>query len=300
MSLRILITGGAGFVALHTAEQAVARGHQVCLLDIRNPVSELAGMASGARFQRADILAPLPDDVAHATFDVILHLAAIVGPIASRQDPGRATEVNVMGTSRMLERARNSGARLIYLSTATLYGRRPELLPLDETAPADPVSIYDATKFMGETLCASYRRTFGVEAAAIRTGFVFGRGNSVGQYFVPAVLQGEPVNEPIGGDHPCDFTYVVDIARALVLAAEARTLPEPVYNVTGGRLATRQTFADAVTRVLPQARLGLGAGIDPDRHLRGACLLERASRDFGYVPTATLEEAIADWVERAS
>ncbi len=292
------MTGGAGFVALHLAEQAVAAGHNVVLADPRDPPAGLAPLAAGAAFRRADILEISETDAAWAGFDAIVHLAAVVGPIAARARPERTTRVNVMGTSRMLELGRVTGARLVYLSTATLYGNRPDLAPLDETDPPDPVSLYDATKLMGETLVASYRATFGVTAASIRTGFVFGPGHSVGEYFVPAVLAGQSVSEAAGGGHPCDFTYVVDLARALLRAAEAPRLPEPVYNVSGGVLLTRADFADAVRAVLPQAQIDLAPGLDHARHLRGANRIDRARRDLGFTPTP-LPAAIADWVARA-
>jgi nucleoside-diphosphate-sugar epimerase len=198
----------------------------------------------------------------------------------------------------VLEAARDSGARVILLSTATLYGTRPDLLPLDEDATPDPVSLYDATKLMAETLCTSYRRTFGVIAASLRTGFVYGAGNSVGEYFVYPTLRGEAVREPAGGDHPCDFTYVEDLALALVCAAEQPSLPEAIYNVTGGSLHTRGEFAAIVRRLLPQAHITLAPGIDPMRHLRGACVIRRAIRDFGYRPH-TMEAGITDWIAKA-
>jgi nucleoside-diphosphate-sugar epimerase len=294
--VRVLITGGGGFVGLHAAQAALARGHEVVLTDIDAPRPPLRALANGCKFVKGDILAP--GFIRPLVTDTVIHCAAVVGPIATRKQPQRAVDVNVGGTSRILEAARETGARVILLSTATLYGTRPDLEPLDEDAPAEPVSLYDATKLMAETLCTSYRKTFGITCASLRTGFVYGAGNSVGEYFVYSTLRGEAVNEPAGRDHPCDFTYVEDVASALVAAAEQLSLPETVYNVTGGSLHTRGEFADIVRRLLPRARLSLGAGIDPVRHLRGACVIERAARDFGYRPH-TLEAGITDWIAKA-
>ena len=99
---------------------------------------------------------------------------------------------------------------------------------------------------MGETWCAAHRRTFGSDCASFRTGFVYGRGNQIGEYFLPRALAGEMIEESAGGDHPCDFTYVVDLAEALLAAATAPLLAHNVYNVTGGVLRTRGEFAEAV------------------------------------------------------
>jgi len=295
----LLITGGAGFVALHAAEIALSRGHGVRMLDVRKPEPEFLDMIAGSDFIEGDIRDE--DALARAMdgCDAAIHCAAIVGPAAGKADPLRAVDVNVKGTAKLLEAARKRSARVINMSTATLYGNRPNLEPLDEYDPPDPVSIYDASKLMSETLCASYRKTFGVVVSSIRTGFVYGYGSRIGQYFVPAALEGRTVNEKIGGDHPCDFTYVVDLARALVDAAEAPRLPEPVYNVSNGRLQLRRAFAQAVRSALPDADINAGEGIDPDRHLRGPSITVRAQRDFGYASRFSLEEGVADWVSRA-
>lgn len=295
---RFLITGGSGFVALHAAEQALARGHSVTLFDLSPPPDYAAALAPGARLVAGDVrhravLAAAAEDATH-----VIHCAAVVGPVPANADPARAVEVNVGGTSNVLELARARGLPVVNLSTATLYGHRPGLEALDEAAAPDPIGVYDATKLMAETLCAAYRRTYGVAVASVRTGFVFGYGSRIGEYFLPRVLRGEAIEEPCGGDHSCDFTYVVDLARGLVAAAEAGALPEPVYNITTGVRRTRGDLAEAVRALVPGVVIRQGGGIDPARHLRGACLIARAARDFGYAPRFTLETGLAHWRER--
>ncbi|MBL8700507.1 MAG: NAD(P)-dependent oxidoreductase [Alphaproteobacteria bacterium] len=295
---RVLITGGSGFVALHAAEVALARGHAVTLFDLSSPPAYAARLAPGARHVQGDVrdraaLAAAAEGASH-----VIHCAAVVGPAPAKADPTRAVEVNVVGTGNVLELARARGLPVVNLSTATLYGHRPGLEPLDETAAPDPIGVYDATKLMAETLCTTYRRTFAVEVASIRTGFVFGHGSRIGEYFLQRVLRGEAIEEPCGADHSCDFTYVVDLARGLVAAAEAGALPEPVYNVTTGVRRTRGDLAAAVRSLVPAAVIRQGPGVDPARHLRGACLIARAHRDFGYAPRFTLETGLAHWLDR--
>ena len=132
----------------------------------------------------------------------------------------------------------------------------------------------------------------------MRTGFVFGLGTAIGEYFLPRVLRGEAVREAAGREHPCDFTYVVDLARGLLAAAGAPELPHDVYNLTGGVLRTRGELAQAVRQLVPQAEIEQGAGPDPARHLRGACVIERARTDLGWTPRFTLEQGLADWMRR--
>ncbi|WP_293868170.1 NAD(P)-dependent oxidoreductase [uncultured Alsobacter sp.] len=299
MAERVVITGGAGFVAIHAAEVALSRGIAVTLVDVRDPPPELARLVPGATMVRADIRDAEQVAGACPAGVPIIHCAALVGPQAGKAEPYRALEINVMGTARLLERVRDAGGRLVHVSTATLYGHRPDLAVLSEDDHPSPLGIYDASKLMSETLCTQYRATYGVQATSVRTGFVFGFGSRIGEYFIPRVLAGEAVREPCGRDHPCDFTCVEDLAEGLVAAACAQDLPEPVYNVTGGRLHTRGDFAEAVRRALPQANIEQGPGVDPARHLRGACDIGRARRDLGYRPRQSLDSGIAGWIKRA-
>lgn len=284
---RLLVTGAAGFIGTAVVEVARARGHTVTGLDQRPGADLIADVTDRAAVAEAA-----------AGSDAIIHAAAVVGPDPARADPAGATRINVDGTLAVLEAARAGGQRAICVSTATLYGRRHDLAPLDEASPVDPVSIYDATKAMAETLCAAYRKTFGTEVASFRTSFVYGLGHSTGDYYVHRLLAGERQIEDVGAAHPCDFTYVHDLALGLVQAAEAEALPEPVYNLSGGVLRTRGDLRAAVLAHFPDARITQTPGVDPGRHLRGVCLIERAARDFGYAPRFTLEEGIADMVRR--
>lgn len=291
MSRNILVTGAAGFIGAAVAEAALARGHTVTGLDRRPGLGAFPSRVADVTDRAA---------VAEAAMgcDAIIHLAAVVGPDPARADPAAATAINVDGTLAVLEAARAQNLQAVCVSTATLYGRRPDLEPLDETAPVDPVSVYDATKYMAEILCGTYRKTFGTNVASFRTSFVYGLGHSTGDYYVERLLAGEREIEDVGAAHPCDFTYVHDLALGLVQAAERDGLPEPVYNLSGGVLLTRGDLAEVVLAHFPGAAIRQTPGTDPRRHLRGVCRIERAARDFGYAPRHSLQEGIADMVRR--
>jgi UDP-glucuronate 4-epimerase len=297
--MKLLVTGGAGLIGLHVAEAAGKAGCSVRLTDVADPpAGVLERFAPEAEFARFDVRDADAGARLAAQCSAIVHCAALVGPSRCRETPLLAVAVNVQGTGNLLELARHTGLRLLHVSTATLYGNDPSLTPLDETARPDPLGVYDASKLMAETLCTAYRRTYDTDVASFRTGFVYGFGSAIGEYFLPRALKGEAIAEPNGEAHPCDFTYVVDLAEGLVSAATAPSLPEPVYNLTGGRLRTRGELAAAVRRALPSARISQGAGLAPDRHLRGPCVIERARRDFGYEPRFSLEAGIEDWLGR--
>ncbi|MBI3973990.1 MAG: hypothetical protein HY332_22150 [Chloroflexi bacterium] len=98
-----------------------------------------------------------------------------------------------------------------------------------------------------------------------------------------------------GADHPCDFTYVRDLARGLLLAHSRRPLHDRLLNVTGGALRTRGELAAIVRQLVPGARVEIGPGLSPNGHLRGPCDLRRARQQLGYEPVFTLETGLADW-----
>lgn len=291
-----LVTGGCGMVAQHVAEAALARGCEVRLADYS--WSEDRVWISGVERISFDVRDRTACMAAAEGTTAVIHCAAVVGPARSRIDPLMTLEVNVNGTAYLLEAAHRAGSRLVNVSTATLYGHRPDLAPLHEDDRVDPLTVYDGTKRMGEVYCSAHRRTYGSDVASFRTGFVFGHGSQIGEYFLPRVLAGEEVVETTGGDHPCDFTYVVDLAEALVAAALAPRLAHDVYNVTGGRLHRRRELADAVRSLVPGASIVLADGIDPARHLRGPSVLTRARTDFGWSPRFDLTSALADWKAR--
>ena len=283
-------------VAQHVAEAALGLGHEVILADAA--WSEERMWVAGAERATFDIRDAGACERHVQGVGAVIHCAAVVGPARSRTDPRLTLTVNVGGTANLLEAAHAHGARLVNVSTATLYGNRPDLQPLRETDPTDPLTVYDGTKLMSETWCATHRRTYGSDCASFRTGFVYGRGNQIGEYFLPRVLAGERVEETAGGDHPCDFTYVVDLAEALVAAALAQHIPASVYNITGGVLRTRGEFADAVRSLVPGAQVVQAPGIDPARHLRGPCVLALAQADFGWRPRFDIAAGLADWRHR--
>ena len=292
----LLVTGGSGMIGQHVAEAAHAHGLRVRLADYMWPDTPL--WAKEDERVTFDVRDPIAcREHAHGVHAVV-HCAAMVGPARARVDPLLTLAVNVNGTANLLEAARLAGARLVNMSTATLYGHRPAVELLEETTYTDPLTVYDGSKLMAETYCSTHHRTYLSDVASVRTGFVYGHGTQIGEYFLPRVIRGESVNEPAGRDHPCDFTYAQDLAEALVAAALAPTLKHTVYNVTGGVLRTRGDLAEAVRRLVPGSMITQGTGVDPARHLRGACSIERAKQDFDWQPRFTLESGLSDWLAR--
>ncbi|MCC6627240.1 MAG: NAD(P)-dependent oxidoreductase [Chloroflexi bacterium] len=297
--MRVLVTGAGGFVGGFVAARFARAGHAVVGLD-RQPRPLDARHGAGAipmievdLLDEKRILAAVHESEA----ETIVHAAAVISQADGAADPTRTVRINVEGTLHVLEAARARGARVVYVSTATLYGLHPDLHPLDEDDRPEPVGIYDASKLMAETLALTYATVYGLDVVAIRPGFVYGPGASTGGYYLDRAFRGEPIDEPVGGDLPMDMTYVRDLAEGIYLAATVRPLAHRLFNITGGASRRRAEVAALVQQLVPRAAIRVGPGIAPGAHLRGPSRLDRARADLGYAPRFTLEAGLTDWLD---
>jgi nucleoside-diphosphate-sugar epimerase len=297
--MRVLITGGCGFVGAFTALELTRQGHQVVCFDRRAERSDVL-LAAGPDIPvvEGDIRdrTQLAAAVAAHNVEAIVHTAAVIGQGDGAAQPDWMLDINVGGTVNVLETARAHNLRVVYISTATLYGQHPDLHLLNEDARPDPVGMYDTTKLMAETLAISYHKIFGLDVVALRPGYVYGHHNSTGGYFLDRVARGEVVEQPVGADLPIDATYVRDLAQGIVRALTVRPITSRVFNITGGALRLRGEVAQIARKLVPGAQINLGPGIPPAAHLRGPSDLSRARAELGYEPRYTLEQGMADWL----
>ena len=285
--MRVLITGGAGFVGAFTALELLADGHQIVAFDRRAEPNDVLDEAGGrVTLVQGDVRDRdhLAAAVSQHRIEAIVHAAAVIGQTEGAADPERMFAINVTGTLNVLEVARAVDARVVFVSTATLYGQHADLHPLTEDDLPGPVGMYDTTKLMAETLVVSYHTIYGLDTVAVRPGYVYGHRTSTGGYFLDRVFNGEAVEQASGADLPMDVTYVKDLAFGLRLALTVRPLRHRVFNITGGVSRRRSEVADLARQLVPGARIALGAGYPPDAHLRGPSVLARARDELGYVP----------------
>jgi nucleoside-diphosphate-sugar epimerase len=297
--MRVLITGGTGFVGSFTAAQFADRGHQVVCFDRRlQPPPGFAVGQSGVAVVEGDILdrENLRQVIQEHRIEAVVHAAAIISQTDGAADPERMYRINVEGAFAVLEAVRAAQLRMVYVATATLYGQHADLHPLTEDARPDPVGIYDTTKLMAETLAITYHKVYGLDIVAVRPGYVYGPGNSTGGYLLDRVFAGEAIEQDIGADLPMDVTYVKDLANGIYLAMTARPLSHRIFNITGGVLRRRSEVAQLARQLVPGAQIRLGPGIPPSAHLRGPSDLTRSRDELGYAPRYSLEEGMADWL----
>jgi UDP-glucose 4-epimerase len=313
--MRLLVTGGAGYVGSVVAAQLIEAGHEVTVLDDLSTGHEDA-VPEGARFVRADIRAA---GDALAGVDAVLHFAAksLVGE--SVQKPGLYWDNNLGGTLALLEAMRDRGVdRIVFSSTAATYGE-PERSPIEETDPARPTNPYGASKLAVDTALGAYARLRGLGAVSLRyfnVAGAYGRfreRHAVETHLIPNVLKvatGERASASVfGDDYPTpdgtcvrDYIHVADLALSHVAAARrlaAGEPIEPVYNLGSGdgvsvgeimRTMAEVTGIDFTPEIAPR-RQG-----DPARIVASG---ELAARDLDWSMRHSLRDMVSSaWEAR--
>ena len=251
--LRLLITGGAGFIGSNLASLALERGHSVTIIDDLSTgfANNLKGLP--VRLVEASILDDDAMSDAVRDADSVTHLAALGSVPRSIKDPVATHHANATGTLAVLEAARAAGvSHVTVASSSSVYGLNPAL-PKSEREWVRPMSPYAVTKLATEQYPLAYQESFGMSTMAFRFFNVYGPHQRAGHVyaavipvFVDALLRGEPL--PINGDgsNSRDFTYVGTVCRVLLDAAERRlSHPEPVNLAFG----TNTTLLELVGKI---------------------------------------------------
>ena len=224
--MRAIVTGGTGFIGSHIVDMLCGEGHSVGVLDISPPAKEWP-VPSGAALYLLDVATREAEDaIAAFAPDVIFHLAANASVPASVADPVGDARTTLLGLLHVLEGARRGGSRkVVYSSSAAIYGDPQVAMPIDETAPLTPLSPYGVAKAAGESYLEVYRMLHGLQYAALRYANVYGpRQGLTGEGGVVAIFAEKYAREaPLSlygdGLHTRDYIFVEDVARANLLAA---------------------------------------------------------------------------------
>lgn len=254
--MRILITGGAGFIGSNLARLALSAGHDITILDDLSTGYRENLDAIDVRFIEGSILDDDALGQAVSGADSVVHLAALGSVPRSIQNPVASHEANATGTLRVLEAARAEGIKqVIVASSSSVYGMNPAL-PKSEREWVRPMSPYAVSKLATEQYTLAFQQSYGMETLAFRFFNVYGPRQMAGHVyaavipvFLDALLKGEAL--PINGDgtNSRDFTYVGTVCRVLLDAVERRvTHPEPV-NLAFGTNTTLLELIDQIEAV---------------------------------------------------
>jgi len=301
--MRIVITGGAGFIGSNLAEVlALAPNNEVCVVDdLSTGRVENLPIASGIEFIKGSITDLQLMNEVLADADFVFHQAALPGVQRSIEDPAHTNEVNIRGTLNVLMAARDAGVKkVIYASSSSVYGDTPEL-PNREGMTPNPLSPYAVTKLVGEYYCKVFNDVYGLNTISLRYFNVYGpRQDPHSEYaaviprFVSRVLRGEPPIIYGDGQQTRDFTFVKDVVNANILAMNSDATG--VYNIASGRMISIQELATLITRLT-----GRDSDLEPvfDKPRKGDVRhsladISQARAVMGYKPEYSLERGLEE------
>ncbi len=306
--MRVLVTGGAGFIGSTLVDLLLARGHQVHVVDDlrRGGKANLAAAASSPEFTLSEVdindpaLARLCEQVRP---EVVCHLAAQIDVRSSVADPVNDARQNVLGTINVAEAARAAGVRKIVFASSggSIYGT-PDDLPVAETAPVNPLSPYAVSKVSGELYLNAFRQLYGLECTSLALANVYGpRQDPHGEagvvaIFARALLAGDPTTIFGDGGNTRDYLYVGDVAAAFATAMG------PAGNGRRYNIGTGVQTSDARLHGLVAAAAGAPdqPTVAPARlgDLRASALdASLAAAELGWRPEVTVAEGVRRTVE---
>jgi UDP-glucose 4-epimerase len=298
--VRILVTGGAGFIGSHVVDAYIAAGHEVAVLDNFSTGSE-ANLNPAAALHRADLRDQAAVEKAVASFrpEIVNHHAAQSEVPKSVADPGLDAMVNIVGGLHLLKASLDHKVKkIIFISTGgALYGE-PDVVPADEDHPVRPLSPYGTSKFSFEQYLGTFKRTFGLEFTVLRYANIYGprqdffaEEGRVVAIFASRMLTGKPVTIDGDGEQSRDMLHVGDAATANLAALE-RGDGEIFHISTGIPVSVNDLFRKLA--LLTDYKLAPNTG--PKRKgdvYRIALDNSRARRGLGWEPRVSLEEGLS-------
>ena len=303
--MRVLVTGGAGFIGSHIADALLARGDDVLVLD------DLASGRAGRLDPQLSVhkvsitdAAALNDEVAAFGPELICHLAAQIDVRASVDAPAADAGVNILGTVNLLEAARNAGARVLFASSGgALYGRDAPIPSLEDVLPL-PESPYGIAKYCAECYIGLYNRLHGTRHSVLRLANVYGpRQDPAGEagvitIFCARVLEGREPTIYGDGTQTRDYVYVGDAVRAFLAAGDSGR--PGTWNIGTGVEVSVLDLVDIIAVVAGRGIRPVFAVPRPGELQRSAVAAERAASELGWRAATPLTEGVRrvyQWIE---
>ena len=297
-----LVTGGAGFIGSHLVERLVEEGQRVRVIDDLSTgrLENIDSLLNRIDFREASVLDSSSVLSAMEGVRYVLHQAALSSVPRSIRDPLRANRVNVEGTLNVLLAARDRGVqRVVYASSASVYGDRPTL-PKEETMTPAPLSPYAVSKHAAEQYCRVFHAVYGLETVSLRYFNVFGpRQDPQSDYaavvpkFALSLLSGRRPTIYGDGSQSRDFVYVTNVVDANLVAARAPGGAGEAFNIACGEQTTINDLVAALAEIV-------GRTVEPEYQAprtgdvaHSFADISKAKRVLGYAPSVDLQEGLS-------
>ncbi len=302
--MKILVTGGAGFLGSHLCDRLIEQGHDVLCVDnyFTAQRSTIKHLLPHPHFEmlRHDVCFPLYVEV-----EQIYNLACPASPVHYQFDPVQTTKTSVHGAINMLGLAKRTKARLLQASTSEVYGD-PEIHPQTEDywGRVNPIGLracYDEGKRCAETLCFDYHRQHNVDVKVIRIFNTYGPrmhpndGRVVSNFIVQA-LRGEPITIYGDGQQTRSFCYVDDLIRGMMAMMETREGVAGPINIGNPHEYTMLELAETVLRLTGSASTLIHKPLPSDDPKQRCPDITRAKNELNWQPTVTLEDGLRETI----
>ena len=308
--MRILVTGGAGFIGSHLVEKLLAAGHGVAVLDDFNDFYDpqikhenLAGVSRDIRVHHVDLRdgAAVRSLFDREKFDVIAHLAARAGVRPSILEPQLYYDTNVDGTLHLLEAARATGIkRFIFASSSSVYGACKTVPFSEDQRLSQTLSPYAATKIAGEFLCSSFSHLYQMRVVALRYFTVYGprqRPDLAIHQFTRKIYSGQPIDQFGDGTTRRDYTYIDDVIQGTLAALDYDGALFDVFNLGENDTIQLKDLIAAIENALGKtAKINRLPEQPGDMPLTCADI-SKAKKLLGYKPCTPLQDGLPRFIE---
>src|SRR5437660_6333203 len=308
--MRILVTGGAGFIGSHLVEKLLAAGHAVVILDDFNDFydpqikqANIAGFAKDVTVHHVDLRdgASVRNLFHREKFEVIAHLAARAGVRPSIQYPQLYYDANVTGTLHLLDAARVTGVeRFIFASSSSVYGASKTVPFSEDQQLTQTLSPYGATKIAGELLCSTYAHLYQIRVVALRYFTVYGprqRPDLAIHQFTRRIHAGQPIDQFGDGTTRRDYTYIDDIIQGTMAALDYDGPVYDMFNLGESQTIQLKDLISAIENTLgKKAKINELPEQPGDMPLTYADI-SKARKLLGYNPTMKLSKGLPKFVE---
>lgn len=291
--MNLLVTGATGFIGSHLCKELIRRGHQVFALSHSGRTDNIKSLMGLKEFhlktgdiEDADMMNTL---IKSNRIKVIFHMAAQLPGEGNTDSPFSCFDINARGTLNVINAAsHNNVDRLIYASTMSVYSEPPQYLPVDESHPVQPSTLYGVAKLTGELCCNPYSKAINI--TVLRYSGAYGRGeresNAV-RTFINQALNNRPITIWGDGTQTSDYVYIKDVVQGTLLAWE--NSKSGVYNIGSGEETSVRALAERIIEITGSKSEIVLTDKETDRPFRFFLDIAKSKKDLGYSPRSLAE-----------